>query len=163
MRLATGMLGSCVALVMVFAGGGTAVAQADYRYVDGPVAWSVASGPVCGGRVWSSAVTSTELFPGPGLPPVDNRGKLHVSVGATFVGVSEHPGVQCSVRASLRWRNLATGAGGEVHGLGPVSGSIAPFLGTGASADLETGSGPVELTLFTDRAHVPGTMVVEVF
>ena len=71
--------------------------------------------------------------------------------------------MQCSVLASLRWRNLATGASGEVHGLGPVSGSIPLFLGTGASADLDTGSGPVELTLFTDRAHVPDTMVLEVF
>ncbi|HEY5854329.1 MAG TPA: hypothetical protein VIW24_09830 [Aldersonia sp.] len=163
MGLVTGILGSCLGVVLVLAGGGTAVAQEDYRYLDGPVAWSVASGPACGGRVFSSTVTSTEIFPGPGLPPVDNRGTLHVWVCAMFVGVSENPGVQCSVFASLRWRNLATGASGEVHDLGPVSGSIPPFLGTGASADLDTGSGPVELTLFTDRSHIPGTNVVEVF
>ena len=163
MRLAAGILGSCLGLVLVLAGGGRAAAQENYRYVDGPAALSVASGPACGGAVRASTVTSTELFPGPGLPPIDNRGRLHVCVGATFVGVSEQPGTHCSVLASLRWRNLATGASGEAHSIGPVNGSIAPFLGTGASTTLDTGSGPVELTLFTDRPHVPGTTVVEVF
>jgi hypothetical protein len=163
MRLATGILGSCLGLVLILPVGGTAAAQENYRYRDGPVVWSAASGPLCGGRVWSSTVTSTELFPGPGLPPVPNRGKLSVWVGATFVGLSGQPGMHCAAVASLRWRNLATGAAGEVRGLGPVSGSVPPFLGTGASSTLDTGSGPVELTLSTDRSHVPASTVVEVF
>lgn len=161
-RLLSGGTGRLRDRGAMFLGSGVAGADGEVRYGRGPGAWTLASGPLCGGMISASTVTSTELQPGPGQPWRDNRGQLAVWLTGTFVGISEAPGRQCSVTATVRWRNLDTGLGG-VWESGPVSGSIPPFTGLGQRAMLATGSGRVELTLSTDHPSLAGTQVVDVF
>ncbi|MFD4181555.1 hypothetical protein [Rhodococcus sp. NPDC058514] len=141
---------------------GTAAAdEGRYNYVTLGDAWSAAEGIACGGRVYGGAVYSETIQPGPGADRVDHRGWVLFSVGAAFVGLSAAPGVHCSAAATISWRNLDTGAAGSWTS--DVNGSLPPFLGTGASTEIFTGSGRVEARLTTNRPHLPSVTGFTVF
>ncbi|QSE92385.1 hypothetical protein JWS13_29105 [Rhodococcus pseudokoreensis] len=148
-------LGKSIAITgLVLAGlfGAAAPAAADQtqdRWVNIPDTATVAHGLACGGRIGGVTVATDAL---PGL--------VYVRLNGTFVGVSSTPGVLCSVFATLHWRNLETGAAGSWSA--EVSGGLLDFPAE-PWAHLETGSGRVEVTLTTDRPHIPSTTQINVY
>ncbi|MFC9760284.1 hypothetical protein [Rhodococcus jostii] len=119
------------------------------RWVNIPDTATVAHGIACGGRIGGVTVATDSL---PGL--------VYVRLNATFVGISTTPGVLCSVSATLRWRNLETGAAGSWSA--EVSGGVIDFPAE-PWAHLATGSGRVEVTLTTDRPHIPSDTEINVY
>jgi hypothetical protein len=110
---------------------------------------TVADGIACGGRIGGVTVATD------GLP-----GLVYVRLNATFVGISATPGELCSVSATLHWRNLGSGAAGSWSA--QVSGGVIDFPAE-PWTHLETGSGRVEVTLTTDRPHVPSVTEIKVY
>ncbi len=126
-----------------------------FRYTSLDSAQTFADG-LCGGPL-SGAATAAR----------DKPGELYIYVRGSFFGISSQPGVPCFVHATLTWRNLATGQSGAVTGpVGRAWGSP-PFspdpVGQEIAGMWQTGSGPVELTLFSDHLHIPATTLVEVY
>ncbi|MFC7449568.1 hypothetical protein [Rhodococcus daqingensis] len=149
------MLGKSIAISgLVLAGlfGAGAPATADPtqdRWVNIPDTATVADGLACGGRIGGVTVATDRL-----------QGLVYVRLNATFVGISSTPGVLCSVFATLHWRNLGTGAAGSWST--EVSGGVIDFPAE-PWTHLETGSGRVEVTLTTDRPHIPSVTEINVY
>ncbi|MDV7351688.1 hypothetical protein R4282_01495 [Rhodococcus oxybenzonivorans] len=123
--------------------------QTQDRWVYIPDTVTAADGVACGGRIGGVTVATDRL---PGL--------VYVRLNATFVGMSTTPGVLCSVSATLHWRNVDTGAVGTWSA--EVSGGLIDFPAE-PWAHLETGSGRVEVTLTTDRPHIPSATDINVY
>ncbi|WP_252189867.1 MULTISPECIES: hypothetical protein [unclassified Rhodococcus (in: high G+C Gram-positive bacteria)] len=141
---------SGLVLAGVFCAGAPAAAdQTRDLWVNLPDTATVADGIACGGRIGGVAVATDSL---PGL--------AYVRLNATFVGISAKPGVLCSVSATLHWRNLDTGAAGSWSA--DVSGGLTDFPAE-PWTHLKTGSGRVEVTLTTDRPHVPSVTEISVY
>ncbi|MFI6433159.1 hypothetical protein [Rhodococcus oryzae] len=119
------------------------------RWVNIPDTATVADGLACGGRIGGVTVATDSL---PGL--------VYVRLNATFVGISTTPGKLCSVSATLHWRNLGSGAAGSWSA--EVSGGVIDFPAE-PWTHLETGSGRVEVTLTTDRPHLPSVTQINVY
>ncbi|AQA25122.1 hypothetical protein BTZ20_4045 [Rhodococcus sp. MTM3W5.2] len=147
-------LGKSIAISgLVLAGlfGACAPATADPtqdRWVKIPNTATIADGIACGGRIGGVTVATDKL---PGL--------VYVRLNATFVGISTTRGELCSVFATLHWRNLGTGAGSWSA---QVSGAVFDFPAE-PWTHLETGSGRVEVTLTTDRPHLPSVTEINVY
>ncbi|PTR37494.1 hypothetical protein C8K38_12073 [Rhodococcus sp. OK611] len=119
------------------------------RWVNIPDTATVADGLACGGRIGGVTVATDSL---PGL--------VYVRLNATFVGISTTPGALCSVSATLHWLNLGTGAAGSWSA--EVSGGVIDFPAE-PWTHLETGSGRIEVTLTTDRPHLPSVTQINVY
>ncbi|MCF8570470.1 hypothetical protein L5G32_09345 [Gordonia sp. HY002] len=123
---------------------------------------TVAYGPACAGQVFAQFTSARVLYPGPNLPPKNNRGIVRVSVGGNFFGISDRAGMPCRVHTIVRWRNLRSGSSGVVAGR--VSGTLIPPVAQDlVSASPRTGSGPVEFTLTTARPHLVERTVLNVW
>ncbi len=148
-------LGKTIVIIgLVVAGlfGASSPAAADQtqdRWVNIPDTATVAHGLACGGRIGGVTVSTDSL---PGL--------VYVRLNATFVGISTTPGVLCSVFATLRWRNLDTGAVGSWSA--EVSGGLIDFPAE-PWTHLQSGSGRVQVTLTTDRPHIPSVANINVY
>ncbi|MGW6375081.1 hypothetical protein ACWFRB_03310 [Rhodococcus sp. NPDC055112] len=132
--------------------GASAPATADPtqdRWVTIPDTATVADGLACGGRIGGVTVATDRL-----------TGLVYVRLNATFVGISTTPGELCSVSATLHWRNLGSGAAGSWSA--EVSGGVIDFPAE-PWTHLETGSGRVEVTLTTDRPHIPRVTQIDVY
>ncbi|MFD4182092.1 hypothetical protein [Rhodococcus sp. NPDC058514] len=119
------------------------------RWVNIPDTATVADGIACGGRIGGVTVATDRLL-----------GLVYVRLNATFVGVLTTPGMPCSVLATLHWRNLGTGAAGSWST--EVSGGVIDFPAE-PWTHLATGSGRVEVTLTTDRPHIPSVTEIAVY
>lgn len=149
-RLGKSIVIGGLVLAGLFGSGAPATAdQTQDRWVNLPDTATVAHGTACGGRIGGVTVATD------GLP-----GLVYVRLNATFVGISTTPGVLCSVLATLHWRNLGTGATGSWST--EVSGGVIDFPAE-PWTHLETGSGRVEVTLTTDRPHLPSVTVVNAY
>ncbi|NLE80026.1 MAG: hypothetical protein GX610_10675 [Rhodococcus sp.] len=146
-------LATVAAIVLGAAVGWASPVGADeprFAYHDIPRAPTIAHGIMCAGDVVAQFAT-TEKTPG----------RIWASMAGQFVGISAQPGEHCFVTSTLSWRNHTTGASGTWSAV--VSGSLPPFIGTGAGSYLNTGSGQVEFWLGTDLPHLPGTATFTVY
>ncbi|MEP9395646.1 hypothetical protein ABLE92_24020 [Gordonia sp. VNQ95] len=118
----------------------TAKAEPVNRTVLAGPLWTVADGPLCGGRV--------SLLAAPSAP-----GTAHIQVVGGFFGVSG-TSLPCSVGVSVHWRNLNTGAHGVTNGW--VSGTMLPSAPTHVlHADVRTGPGLISLRMDPHRPNLP--------
>ncbi|MGV9669602.1 hypothetical protein ACWDPV_03275 [Gordonia sp. NPDC003504] len=118
----------------------TAKAEPVNRTVLADPLWTVADGPLCGGRVG--------LLAAPSAP-----GTASIQVVGGFFGISG-TSLPCSVGVSVHWRNLNTGAHGVTTGW--VSGTMLPSAPTHVlHADVRTGPGLIDLRMDPHRPNVP--------
>lgn len=115
---------------------------------------------ICAGIVRAERITA---FDGPLWEYSDAAGMTHgieidLTQGYAPLGEWGSTALACSQTVHVDWHNLATGESGRVE----------RFLGADAPSYLEqlvhidSGPGPVELTVGTDHPHLPATTVVQV-